>query len=47
MNVLDSMVLDWQNLNSGTQEIQHVAVKYAKNLSEVSDGIGSAYRKNA
>lgn len=47
MNMLDSMVLDWQNSSSGTQEMQHAAVKHAKVLSEVSDEIGSAYRKNA
>lgn len=46
-NMLDSMVLDQQSSNSGTQEIQHVAVKHAKDLSEVSYGIGSAYTKNA
>lgn len=47
MNMLDSIVLDWQSSNSGTEEIQHVAVKHAKDFSEDSDGIGSAYGKNA
>lgn len=45
--MLDAMVLDWQSSNSGTQEIQHEAVKHAKDPSEVSDGTGSAYRRNA